>query len=60
MTHAGVRGVFITISDDTADARAYAESHGINLVNGNRLAKLVAAIPTAEDALSPGTPEPTV
>jgi restriction endonuclease Mrr len=45
MTHAGVRGVFVTTSDFTADARAYADSHGINLINGERLTQLLSALP---------------
>lgn len=49
MTHAAVRGVFVTTSAYTADARAYAESHGINLIDGERLAKLVAAIPQDDE-----------
>jgi restriction endonuclease Mrr len=43
MTHANVRGMFVTTSGFTADATAYAESHAIVLINGARLAKLVAA-----------------
>jgi restriction endonuclease Mrr len=57
MTHAGVRGVFVTTSEYTADARAYAESHNINLINGERLAKLVAAIPESASTASPETPQ---
>jgi restriction system protein len=43
LTHASVRGVFVTTSGYTADAIAYAESHGITLIDGSRLAKLAAA-----------------
>ncbi len=43
MTHAHVRGMFVTTSGYTVDATAYAESHGIVLIDGARLAKLVAA-----------------
>jgi restriction system protein len=43
MMHASVRGVFVTTSGYTADAISYAESHGIVLIDGARLSKLVAA-----------------
>lgn len=43
MTHANVRGVFVTTSGYTADATAYAESHRIVLIDGTRLVELVAA-----------------
>jgi restriction endonuclease Mrr len=43
MTHAEVRGVFVTTSGYTADARSYADSHGINLIDGRRLAQLISA-----------------
>ncbi|MGD0716259.1 MAG: restriction endonuclease [Gaiellaceae bacterium] len=43
MTHASVRGMFVTTSGYTADATAYAESHSIVLIDGDRLAKLLAA-----------------
>lgn len=49
MTHANVRGVFVTTSGYTADAASYAESHGINLIDGARLAQLL-------DATSPAAP----
>lgn len=57
MTHAHVRGAFITTSGFTADATAYAESHRIVLIDGSRLAKLVAAtLPdVALDEPSPAT-----
>ncbi len=44
MTHAKVRGMFVTTSGFTTDASAYADSHGIRLIDGERLAKLVAAL----------------
>jgi restriction system protein len=54
MTHASVRGVFVTTSGYTADALAYAESHGIVLIDGARLAKLVAAtVPEPTSAVEP-------
>jgi restriction system protein len=43
MTHAGVGGVFVTTSRFTADATAYAEAHGIRLIDGERLSRLVSA-----------------
>jgi len=43
MTHAAVRGVFVTTSGYTAAATAYAESHSIVLIDGARLAMLVSA-----------------
>lgn len=47
MAHANVRGLFVTTSGYTADAKAYAELHGIVLIDGARLAKLVAATRTS-------------
>jgi restriction endonuclease Mrr len=43
MTHANVGGVFVTTSSYTADAAAYAEGHGIRLIDGQRLTRLLAA-----------------
>jgi len=58
MTHAGVRGVFVTTSDFTAHARAYADSHGINLIDGERLTQLLSALSTEvadeEESPTPG------
>lgn len=54
MTHANVRGMFVTTSGYTADATAYAESHRIVLIDGARLAELVAT--TVRD--TPGAIEP--
>jgi restriction system protein len=44
MTHAGVGGMFVTTSGFTADAAAYAESHGIVLIDGAGLVKLIGPI----------------
>lgn len=38
ITHANVRGTFVTTLGFTVDATAYAESHGIVLIDGPRLA----------------------
>jgi restriction system protein len=44
MTHANVGGLFVTTSGYTADATAYAESHGIRLIDGTRLTRLLTAM----------------
>jgi restriction system protein len=63
--HGAQTGVFVTAGRFTADAIAFAERRGMELVDGAALLTLIAGVqtpsgvPIAPVPVQPGTPEPT-